>query len=72
LISGCIHIQKRCTDWGGAMPKDEERPETIKTSVKLPRTLWKRARMQAIEDDTELQVIITKALEDYLRKRTGK
>ncbi len=51
------------------MPKDEERPETIKTSVKLPRTLWKRARMQAIEDDTELQVIITKALEDYLRKR---
>ena len=51
--------------------KAGQKLETIKTSVKLPRTLWKRARMRALEEDTELQVIITRALEAFLNPEGG-
>lgn len=51
------------------MPPNEEPKESIKTSVKLPRDLWKRARIQAIEEDLDLQDVLVKALEAYLAKR---
>ena len=54
------------------MVRDEGRQETIKTSVKLPRKLWKRARMRAVEEELDLQDIIAMALEAYLRRRGGK
>ena len=39
----------------------------IKTTVALEEGLWKRARIRAIEEGVDLQDIVTKALERYLR-----
>ena len=45
--------------------------ETVKTSVKLPRSLWREARIRAIDEDTELQEIVARALEAYLKEDRG-
>ena len=42
--------------------------ETVKTSLKLPRELWKRAHVRAMDDGTDLQTIVARALEAYLGK----
>jgi hypothetical protein len=40
----------------------------VKTSLKLPADLWREAHIRALDDRTELQVIVARALEAYLRK----
>jgi hypothetical protein len=42
--------------------------EYVKTSLKLPAGLWREAHIRALDERTELQVIVTRALEAYLRK----
>jgi predicted DNA binding CopG/RHH family protein len=42
--------------------------EFVKTSLRLPRDLWKAAHVRAMDEGTDLQTIISKALEAYLRK----
>ena len=49
-----------------------EAEETVKTSIKLPRRLWREAHIRALDEGTELQVIITRALEAYLKKGGAK
>lgn len=49
------------------MPKKEE-TEYVKTSLKLPKGLWREARIRAMDEGTEFQIIVTRALEAYLRK----
>jgi hypothetical protein len=41
---------------------------TVKTSVKLPHTLWKRAHVRALDEERDLQDVIASALELYLMK----
>lgn len=43
----------------------------VKTSLKLREDLWKRARILAIEENSELQVIVNQALEQYLKGKGG-
>ena len=46
--------------------------DTVKTSIKLPRRLWRKAHIRALDERTELQIIITRALEAYLKKEGAK
>ena len=46
--------------------------EMVKTSVKLPKRLWRKAHIRALDERTQLQVIITRALDAYLKKETTK
>ncbi len=48
--------------------KEEATPKYVKTSLKLPANLWREAHIRALDERTELQVIVARALEAYLRK----
>lgn len=39
----------------------------VKTSVKLNRDLWKRAHVRAMDEGVDLQDVIAKAVEAYLK-----
>lgn len=39
----------------------------VKTSLSLPRDLWKRAHVRAMDEDRDLQDVIVAALELYLK-----
>jgi hypothetical protein len=41
--------------------------ETVKTSVKLPKELWREASIRAIDENRDLQDVIASALELYLK-----
>jgi predicted DNA binding CopG/RHH family protein len=47
--------------------------ETIKTTIRLEESLWRRARIRALEAGIPVQDLVSRALETYLRtKPTGK
>jgi len=46
--------------------------ERLKTTVVLPRDLWKRARLEAVEEETDLSTLIAKAIEAYLKSNPKK
>jgi len=54
--------------------KKSESNETVKTSLKLPRRLWREARILALDDGREFQEIVAAALDAYLagRRKGGK
>lgn len=41
--------------------------DSVKCTVKLPRALWREARIRALDEDTEFQEIVAKALTVYLK-----
>jgi hypothetical protein len=41
--------------------------DKIKTSVTLPRALWKEASKRALDEDRDLQDVMAAALELYLK-----
>ncbi len=45
----------------------KETGDTVKTSVALPRELWKAAHVRALDEDLDLQDVIAAALAAYLR-----
>jgi hypothetical protein len=47
-----------------AKPKGESK--SVKTSIRLDRELWKRAHVRAMDDGSDLQTVIARALELYL------
>lgn len=47
------------------MPKKE--PETVKTSLRLPRDLWRKAKVRAMDEDKDLQDVIAEALAAFLK-----
>ena len=54
--------------------KKLSRSDVVKTSVALPRELWKRAHVRALDEDRDLQDVIASAIELYLKsplKRAG-
>ena len=52
------------------MPKKtaSKSPDYQKTSLKLPKDLWRRAHIRALDDGVDLQDIVARALEAYLKK----
>ncbi len=50
------------------IPKSQ-RVELLKTSLAVPKDLWKRLKIAAIEDEEEAQAIIARLVEAYLRDR---
>ncbi len=47
------------------MSKGQDK-DVVKTSVSLPRELWKLAHLRALDERCDLQDVITSALEAYL------
>jgi hypothetical protein len=47
-----------------AMPKTED--ETVKTTIRVRRALWKAVRIRAVEEDLTAEALVVKALEAYL------
>jgi hypothetical protein len=52
--------------------RETTRAERLKTTVVLPRDLWKRARIEAVEEETDLSTLIAKAIEAYLKGKPRK
>ena len=50
------------------MPKTKKKEAIVKTSIKLPRPLWRAAHIRALDEGTELQIIVARALKAYLKK----
>ena len=51
-----------------------ERPYVTKikkTSLKLDAEMWKRAHVRAMDDGVDLQTVIGRALDAYLRTNAG-
>ena len=46
--------------------------DRLKTTIVLPRDLWKRARIEAVEEETDLSALIAKAIEEYLKSKPRK
>ena len=46
--------------------------EAVKTSVELPRELWKAAHVRALDEHSDLRGVITAALELYLKTAKAK
>ena len=40
--------------------------DLVKTSLRIPRTIWRRARLYAVDTETDLQVIVAEAIDAYL------
>ena len=50
------------------MPK-EKRESFVKTSLKIRADLWKAAHVLALDERSELQIVVNRALEAYLRSK---
>ncbi len=46
------------------VPMDKE---LVKTTIAIPRELWREARMRAAADDADFRTVVMRALEAYLR-----
>lgn len=43
--------------------------ETVKTTMVLPKDLWKAAKIRAVEEDADLNGVVIAALEAYVKVR---
>jgi hypothetical protein len=46
--------------------------ERVKVTVHLDRGLWKRAKLQAVQEERDLRELVDQALREYLAKREAK
>jgi hypothetical protein len=46
--------------------------EPIKTSIELPGSLWRAAKIRAMDDRVDLRTVMIRALETYLGMAPGK
>jgi len=44
-----------------------ETDKVKKTTIRLPQDIWKRARVRALDEGTDFQAVVTRALELYLK-----
>ena len=42
--------------------------EIVKTTIRMPRPLWDKLRHRAVDEDTDLQTLVARALAEYLKK----
>jgi hypothetical protein len=54
----------------------EAKDDAVKTTVRIPRALWKDARVRALDEGRDFQEIVADALKQYLkttpRRREGR
>ena len=48
-----------------AKPKEE----IVKTTIRVPKPLWDRARIRAIEENISAEALVVAALENYLSRK---
>jgi hypothetical protein len=46
--------------------------DLVRVSMLFPRSLWKRIRLKAVNEDTTATKLIVKLLEEYIKKRSDK
>ena len=46
-----------------------ERADTVKTTIELPGELWRKAKMRAVDERTDLRSVVIAALDAYLKLR---
>jgi hypothetical protein len=44
----------------------------VKMTVAIPRALWKRSKLRAVEEERDLREIVIEALERYLEGKSRK
>ena len=49
-----------------------KRNRTVKTTVDLPESLWRAARIRAMDERTNLRKVVIAALEGYLKTKPRK
>lgn len=56
------------------MKREEAKPndDTVKTTIRIRRALWKRVMHRSIDEDRSLQAILEIALEQYLKRGEGR
>ena len=47
----------------------KEGAQAVKTTIDLPQTLWRAAKIRAVDERADLRVIVIRALEAYLRTK---
>jgi hypothetical protein len=41
--------------------------EVVKTTIRMPRALWDKLRHRAVDENTDLQTLVARALTQYLK-----
>jgi hypothetical protein len=44
----------------------------VNLNARIPRRLWRQVRLECFKQDRLLRSFITEALQEYLRRRTGR
>jgi hypothetical protein len=52
--------------------KTPAQPDTVKTTLRLPADLWRQARIRALDERTDYQAIVARALKAYLAAKGGR
>lgn len=50
------------------MKAERKGESTVKTTVELPEELWRKAKIRAMDDRSDLRSVIIAALETHLKK----
>lgn len=54
------------------MKPERKRGDTVKTTVELPEELWRKAKIRAMDDRSDLRSVIIAALETHLKQKVAK
>lgn len=46
--------------------------DLVRVSMLFPRSLWKRIRLKAVNEDTTATKLVVKLVEEYIKKRSDK
>jgi hypothetical protein len=53
------------------MPKATDE-EIVRTTIRVPRSLWDAVRHRAIDDNSDAQELVIRALQQYLKQKGGR
>ncbi len=51
------------------MAKKKTKETSVKTTVDLPQSLWREAKIRALDEGTDFRRVVIAALESYLYRR---
>ena len=54
------------------MAKKETKETSVKTTVDLPQSLWREAKIRALDEGTDFRRVVIAALESYLKTKPEK
>jgi hypothetical protein len=46
--------------------------EIVRTTIRVPRSLWDAVRHRAIDDNSDAQELVVRALQQYLKQKGGR